>query len=83
MQNYIFKTTKSDDILKAESKFFYMFDDIVTSYQNNEPNFKSIGTVVNYGRMIIKQIRLSSLEKIYEKKVRRISLVLDALIKLK
>lgn len=83
MQNYIFKTTKSDDILKAESKFFYMFDDIVTSYQNNELNFKSIGTVVNYGRMIIKQIRLSSLEKIYEKKVRRISLVLDALIKLK
>jgi len=55
----IFKITEPGDILRAEAKFYQMIYDIEISNQNSELNLDSLGVVVNYGYLLLKQMENS------------------------
>lgn len=83
MIDCIFKITEPGDILRAENKFMFMFMDIKNDYQNNELNYKTIDSVINYGNLTVKQMQLSTFKRIYERKSDSIIGLMNTLIMLK
>jgi len=83
MTSYIFKITNPGDILKAENRFLDMFNSIQVDYQNNLLNKNTIDIVINYGQLVIKQMRSFVLKRIYERKADNITALIDVLKNLK